>query len=1121
MKTKLYLIALLGVIVQTIIYGQTKPAATPETSNEPFNYSFWSAYADKLKLTAPERKEFISSHQKQHSAPTNQFQQKPYVPQNPNPTLAGPCVNIDFESGNINGWTPTCGFHPLFNPLGCCPNPGGQQTIMSGTGVDPAGGFPVVATGGNFSMRIGNNQVNGEADRMEQTFMVNATNANFTYKYAVVFEDPGHTQTQQPAFQIEMLDSSGTQIPCTFYNVASGGNIPGFFNSPNLAGVVYKPWTSVVVDLTNFIGQNVTIRFTTFDCALGGHYGYAYIDGSCMSFIKGSADTICAGSSTQFCAPNGFGTYTWNGPGLLNNSTQCVTASAVGVYTCQTTLVTGCQGPEFTYTLSNYPKPTVSFNSLSPNACAPQYTFMNTSSISSGFISNYIWNFGNATPTVSTQNPIHTFPGPGNYSVSLIAISNQGCSDTATQNLAIYPFPAVSFTAPATCQGAPVNFSNSSSISSGNIASYLWSFGGGNNSTLTNPTFNYSSSGTFPVSLMATSNQNCVASFTGNVVINPVPVATFTSNDACLGAPTFFTNNSSVSSGNITNYIWNFNNTANPGSTQQNPNCIYQSVGSYVVSLQAISNFNCISTFTKTVLVHDIPNTSFIANSHCFGAVSNFTNQSTIPAGNTIVSYAWNFGNNQTSSAVNPQVNYGLPYSYLVQLTATSNFNCSTTYTASINIYNLPNVNFTANNACLNQTTQYNNSTIISGGNITKWRWDFQNDGIWDDTVSVNPSIVFPNSGNFNTKLQAVSNYQCASAKTSAVIVHANPVAEFTTKSGCLGDGNIFNNLSTSSDGPIVSNQWDFNGDNVVDNLIASPHYTYVANGVYLVKLEVQTVNGCVNIKSKPVYVNPKPVVAFTAPNHVGCAGLCIKFNSSSTIPTGSIKTTQWQFGDGSMPDYNLNPTHCYSPGSYAITLKVVSDSGCISTLVQPDYAIIHPTPIADFKIEPEEVDDNDPSGSITTNAQGAVATSYYINDGASFGVENFNYTFQNIDKTVPVVWQVVTNQYGCKDTAAKIIKIKPSWQVYIPNTFTPDGNGLNDGFNAEGYNINKFNMQIYDRWGHLLFESNDINNKWDGHTKGSSEPIKQDVYVWKVQVVDVFNKTHDLTGHVSILKNE
>jgi gliding motility-associated-like protein len=1119
MKTKIYLTALLGVIVQTIICGQTQNTITTNTAT-PFNTTFWNAYADKINLTASDRKEFISSHQRLNSSPSGQIQLKPINTQNSNSTYAGPCVNIDFESGSLNGWIPTSGFHPLFNPLGCCPNPGGIQTIMTGPGVDPAGGFPVVATGGNFSLRIGDNQTGGQADRVEQTFMVSASNANFTYRYAVVFQDPGHTAAQQPAFQIEMLDSLGVQIPCTYYNVAAGGNIPGFFNSPNFAGVVYKPWTNVIVDLTNYIGQNVTIRFSTFDCALGGHYGYAYIDGICSSFVTGLSDTACLGGSKTFCAPNGFGTYTWNGPGLLNNPNSCVTVSTAGVYTCQTTLVTGCTGPVFTYTLFNYPNPTVSFNSISTSACATQYSFMNTSSISNGSISYYNWNFGSA-PNSSIQNPVHTYPGPGNYTVSLIATSNHGCSDTAIQNIAIYPFPSVSFSAPSVCQNSPINFTSVSNISSGSISSYLWSFGNGNNSTLQNPSFNFVNSGTFQVTLSATSNQNCTTSYTGNVVINPLPVVSFTNNDVCLGAPTFFSNTSSIASGNITNIIWNFNSLGNVTSTQQNPNYIYPAVGNYVASLQAISNFNCINTLTKTVIVHAVPTTSFAAQNQCFGAVSNFTNLTSIPAGNSIASYVWNFGNQQSSSQTNPQVNYSIANNYIVQLTATSNFNCSTTFTALVNIYNLPNVNFTSNNACLNQSTQFNNTTIISGGNIAKWRWDFQNDGVWDDTLNANPTIVYPNFGNYNTKLQAISNYQCASSKINPTIVHANPVANFTAQSTCFGDVTKFTNLSTSADGPIVSNQWDFNGDNIIDNLIHSPQYTYSASGTYLVKLEVQNVFGCVNVKSISLHINPTPSPAFAAPNREGCAGLCVTFSNSSTISNGTIKTTQWQFGDGTLPDYSLNPTHCYRPGSYAVTLKLVSDSGCITTLVKPDYVIIHPSPIAGFKVEPEEVDDNDPSATVNTSATGAVATNYYINDGSTFGVENFNYTFQNIDKITPVIFQVVTNQFGCKDTASIIIKIKPSWEIFVPNTFTPNGDGLNDGFTAKGYNINKFNIQIYDRWGHLLFESNDIENKWDGHTKGSEEPIKQDVYVWKINVVDVFHKNHDLTGHVTLLKND
>lgn len=1121
MKTQLYLATLLVLAIQVIAYGQTQQPTTSQNQSA-YNLSFWEAYADKLHLTPAEKKEFLSAHQRSYRAnsttspslTSNQNKLNPYNPQN---TFAGPCINIDFESGNINGWIATSGFHPGFNPLGCCPNPGGQQLVTSGTGVDPAGGFPVTAPGGNFSLKLGNNLNGGEADRIEQTFMVSAGNANFTYRYAVVFQDPGHTASQQPAFQIEMLDSTGTQVPCTFYNVAAGGNIPGFFNSQTQAGVVYKPWTNVLVDLTNYIGQNVTIRFSTYDCSLGGHYGYAYIDGNCQAFVKGSADSVCAGNVKNFCAPNGLGSYTWNGPGVTNVASQCINALAAGVYTCQTTLVTGCIGPVFTYTLFNFTDPVASFNSISSGACSQQYTFTNTSSISNGAIAGYNWNFGMSSS--SLQHPTFVFPSSGTYSVSLITTSAKGCKDTAIQNITIHPYPVINFNTPASCKNAVVNFTNNSTITTGSIVSYTWTFGNGITSSLIHPTQNYTAHGTFMVTLSATSNQGCIATGTNSILIHPLPIVNFNGSNVCQGIGTNFFNNSSIASGNITNYVWDFDNDGTPDDNNPNPVHQYTNTGTYTVNLVATSNNGCVNAITNTVAVYANPTASFTSNNVCFGTATTFSNQSTIGGGSSINTNAWDFGDASYAYLANPQHTYPSSGNYTVQLTVTSNNNCIRIFTATTLVNSLPTVNFTSNNACKNQITQFNNSTIIPGGVISKWRWDFQNDGIWDDTVSTNPGIVYPNFGNFNCKLQAVSDKQCSSQKINNVIVHGNPVADFHTRSSCLGDVTTFTNASTSMDGVITSNQWDFNGDNIIDNVFAAPTLTYVASGVYLVKLEVQTQYGCTDVKSKSVYVNPRPTPNFSAKNPKGCPELCVTFTNSSSIATGAIITTQWMFGDGSLPGYSTNPKHCYNSGNYDVTLKVVSDSGCISKLTQPNFVQVYPTPIAAFKVEPEEIDEMEPNISVTSEATGASIINYYINDGSSYSSSNFNHVLKNVEKIKPIIYQVVKTEYGCADTTYKVLNIKPTWVVYIPNTFTPNGDGINDGFSAKGVGILQFNLQIFDRWGHKLFEANDINQHWDGTSKGSEEPIKQDVYVWKALVKDVFNRQHELTGHVSLIK--
>ncbi|MES2680257.1 MAG: PKD domain-containing protein [Bacteroidota bacterium] len=1529
MKTKIYILVLLCLAIMGIMNAQTDSTKIDVKLSD-FNFYFWNAYADKLHLTVAERNEFMLSHQKNNL----DFQQKLSQPAqtfrhgNHNNTLAGGCNNIDFENGSLSGWTSTSGFHPLYsaNPSGCCLSIGGQQTIMTGAGLDPAGNFPVVAPGGSFSLRLGNIQTGGQADRIEQTFLVTQANANFTYRYAVVMEDPGHVLTQQPSFQVEMLDSLGGLIPCTYYNVAAGNNIPGFLNSPTLPNVVYKPWSSVVADLTSLIGQNITIRFTSFDCSLGGHFGYAYVDADCMAFMTGSNDTICVGAQKTYCAPNGFLSTTWNGPGMVNNTNQCVALSAPGVYTCQTVLVPGCPGPDFTYTLSNfpqplvsfnpvsgnacspqytfnntstisigslnsytwssglissnlfnfnnnfvsagthtvglsaisnqgcrnsvvqtltvyplpvanfsaapvcagtgilplntssialgsisfyswnngngtvsnllnpafiynvsgnyvitltvtsnqncaaiqsktitiYPKPNASFNQLSLNNCSPQYTFSNTSGISSGIITGYNWNFGNNFSTL--QNPVNNFAAQGNHTISLIVTSNNNCRDTAYKNLVIYPFPAVGFIAPATCLGNTLSIINTSSINPGSISSYTWNFGNGNGSALSSPAVNYTTSGSYLVSLsamsnqscittvtnivvihplptasigalnlchgnntnfsgngsisggaitsyawnfgdgntstmpnpshqynntgnyitslMLTSNQNCSRTYSSTVTINPLPLVAFSTSNVCHGNNTQFTNGSSIASGSINSYTWTFGNNgsspfihptvtyANSGNfivtltAKSNLNCqgtatnnlvihpkpvisfsvskvcfgdttafvnnnsissgnivlftwtfgdgntsnavtpthIYQSYGNKTIVLTANSNQNCSASFTSTVMINPLPVLSFSANNVCHGSGSNFVNSSSIPVGsisnwvwdygngqgisamqsptyqyplagvytvsltatsnkncsngatktikvfaNPVVSFAsknvclgtavtftnsssiaspeqitaynWALGNGSITGVVQPVVNYNAGGSYPVNLTATSANNCSSSFTSTVTIHSLPQVAFIPTSVCKEQATQFTNQSTVSNATIQKSRWDFENDGIWDDTLNFNPVKTYPDHGSYSCKLEVESNFQCKGSKLNNVAVHANPMADFSTRAVCLGDLTTFQNLSSSVDGAITSYQWDFNGDNVVDNIAKDASVTYTANGTYLVKLEVQTQFGCTSTKSKSGHINAMPVAAFTSKNNKGCPVLNVRFQNTSSISSGSIIASQWNFGDGPYVDESHNPVHGYEIGNYHVSLKVISDSGCIAVIKQPGFVNVYPSPVAGFVTYPDEIDENEPLVHVESNASNAAFTSYYINDGTKIIARQFDYSFKNLEQTKPMIVQIVKNEYGCADTTFQVLKVKPAFVIYIPNTFTPNGDGVNDDFQAKGVGIAKFNMQIFDRWGHILFETNDINDPWDGRARGSVNPIMQDVYVWKATVRDLFDNPHALEGHVSLLR--
>ena len=431
-----------------------------------------------------------------------------------------------------------------------------------------------------------------------------------------------------------------------------------------------------------------------------------------------------------------------------------------------------------------------------------------------------------------------------------------------------------------------------------------------------------------------------------------------------------------------------------------------------------------------------------------------------------------------------------------------------------------PIVNFSSSIACLNQATGFTNSSSIISGSIAKYLWDFDNNGTNDDST-INPTHIYPISGFSNCKLRALSNNNCSNQIINQVLVHANPTANFYAPSTCMPQTTNFTNASTSSDGLITSYNWDFNGDFLVDNITPNPNYIFSLSGNYGVSLEIQTQYGCTKKIIKSVYVNATPQVVFSAQNNKGCPLLCVTFTNNCAIGTGNIATYQWIFGDGSPANFNAFPTHCYETGNYNVTLKTVSDSGCIASLTLPNLVTVFPTPIADFNITPTTVDVTAPLIEVFDKSTGASSVKYTFNDGTIKYTPNFTHNFKTDDAKTVLIMQTVVNTYGCRDSVIKVLEIKPAYVIYIPNAFTPNSDGLNDGFKALGIGIKDFKLQIFDRWGVMVFESDDINEAWDGkiNGKGDYESTKEDVYVWKVQVKDVLSNKHDMVGHVTLVK--
>ena len=357
------------------------------------------------------------------------------------------------------------------------------------------------------------------------------------------------------------------------------------------------------------------------------------------------------------------------------------------------------------------------------------------------------------------------------------------------------------------------------------------------------------------------------------------------------------------------------------------------------------------------------------------------------------------------------------------------------------------------------------------------------------------------------------------------MVVHPLPSAKYATTNVCMGTPSQFNDLSTIPiTDTIQSWKWNF-GDGSAINTNQNASHLYTAIGPESVQLLVISKFGCRDSITKISIVNPNPVVDFKANKTMGCEPLCISFQDSSAIATGSNTHWLWNFGDGT-PISNLQNgiLHCYnndslfSPMVFTPVLTVISDSGCSNTKSKNNFITVYPNPNANFRVQPQATIITDPVISIIDLTTGANFWSWNFGDHDTTSAHNPSpHTYA--DTGTYVIRLVTSTLYGCWDTAYQNVTIEPDFMFYIPNSFSPNDDGVNDTFTGKGIFIKTFEMMIFDRWGNLIFYTDDINKPWDGEANHGTEIAQQDVYIYKIKITDYNKKTHSYKGIVTLVR--
>lgn len=837
-------------------------------------------------------------------------------------------------------------------------------------------------------------------------------------------------------------------------------------------------------------------------------------------------------------------------------------------------------------------QPTLGFYSNDSLGCAPfTVQFTDTSYLAVA----WNWNFGDGS-TSSTKNPNHIFTNTGIYDISLIIENSFGCLDTIFYSQMIKVIgsaPQFSAIDTSGCRNFLATFSDLSNSIAGPIINWNWNFGDSSSSFLQNPIHNYTSVGSFDVSLTITDSSGCVSTLKKiNYITSTGPLPSFSNPTlACVNNSIAFDNTSTSLGGIITTWNWDFGdgNTSN----LQNPIHSYTNSGIYTVTLYLEDNNGCDTTYIKSnaitidTLIVDFAADSTVGN--CTGFIVNFS-QLVNPNPTT---WNWNFGNGNISTVANPSTVFSTVGSFDVTLIATNTAGCRDTIVKpNFIIVNGPSgilsisedtgcidleVEFSiissnsitqiwdfgdgtvVNNSLLNYTHTYTNAstffpvvileditgclipyyfdTIFTGSlnaqlyldknyvctpNIVNfadssqsnppannWLWSF---GDGSTSGLQNPSHNYTSDGIFDVSL-IVNNGICADtiSQIQTIISDSSTTALFSFDPPALicPPVNVeINNLSTA-DSTIVSWNWNF-GNGTNSNIENPTTITFDTAGTYFVNLSITTKKGCTSNLIDSIVINPIPTFAFDLDSLLLCLG------TDSTLPSLQENATiTWT------PNTNLSCADCPNPTIFGVSnntyfVHAINEFGCI----YDDTLIL-------------TVGDLPP---LTVSEDRKVLIGTKVNMSAfSSGITNFNWspvenlscancsenTFIANESTAFVV--SIEDEYGCKniDTIfVEVINMCDNDFLLFPNVFTPNEDNKNDVFKPISLrnlktDINYF--RIFDRWGKLIYETDDFNKPWDGKFNGNY--MNNGVYVYVVDIICSDGNNKLFQGNVTLIR--
>jgi gliding motility-associated-like protein len=706
----------------------------------------------------------------------------------------------------------------------------------------------------------------------------------------------------------------------------------------------------------------------------------------------------------------------------------------------------------------------------------------------------YIWN-GPQSFTSASQNPLISAAAinqSGNYSFTVTAAN--GCTASASGNVTVHPTPTISASGSTVCvNGNLTLFSNSFPGSTFSWTGPVGFASNQQNPTVPNPivalTGNYN--------VVATSAAGCTTAAVAHASVVPLPVVSFTTTTPRCFGETLVLNASATTGG--AQFSWS-------GPNGFLSNAITNTISS--VSLAAAGVYNlqvtngpCSASLNNGVVINPLPTPVVSYNGPvCEGKSMTIT--VTTPANQNIVSYFWQGPGGVSQQQHIPIQNVAGSHSGVYSAMVTDVHGCKASDSKQIDVLFNPTVSAFGTTVCLNQPA------TLSAKGADNYFW--VGPGL---SVANGPTVVVgkaSSSADVSYFVLGTAVNGCTSVAYASVSTWSLPVPQmivYPKSAVCLnepmtlkgrGGTHFFWKLPSGHGGS--GEEFSFTPVN----------HTY--NGDYT--LQVYDAKGCSNTTVSSITVNPLPSVGLAGNKMEGCAPFCADFSSMSA--GSQYYLANWKV-DGS--NYSGKKfTHCFKYPKKYIVHGSFTDSltGCAGG--SSFTVTAHAQPEAGFSWLPELPVEKFDEVLFVNESTGDDLSSWewhMQSEIRSIKSSRFSYTFE--EPGIYPVALVVADDRGCRDTIVKSIEVLADFHIYVPNAFTPNGDGLNDVFLPVARGSSSYHMQVFNRWGEKVFETSELTKGWDGTYIGVNCP--PGTYTWKLSVAKKETKPELRTGSVTMIR--